>query len=536
MFGKNSIGRRAALFAGVAVAALGFAGPLAAQTPKDTVVMAKQIDDIISMDPGESFEFSGSEAVTNMYDRLIRFDLTDVSKLYGSLAESWSVAADGKTYTFKLKSGLKFHSGNPLTAEDAAYSLQRAVAINKSPGFILTQFGFTKDNMKDRIKATDAHTLTITVEKPFAPTFFYYCLTATVASVVDSKLVKQNEKDGDYGNAWLKANSAGSGPYKLVSWKANESYTMQANESWFRGKPASKRIVVRHVAEPASQRLLLEKGDVDYARNLNKDQLEGIKKNANIQIEQGRKGAILYLGLNQKNEKLAKPEVREALKWLTDYDAIEANIVRGRFVPHQSFLPQGFLGATTERPYKYDLAKAKALLAKAGLADGFSVTMDTRNNAPIIDIAQAIQAQWAKAGVKLEIIPGDGKQTLTKYRARNHDIYIGQWGPDYQDPHTNAETFAMNEDNADNAKSKTLAWRNAWNIPDMTKKVAALVLEQDAKKREAGYVEIQKEHQKSSPFVIMFQEIEVVAHNKNVDGFILGPSFDNNFYYNIAKK
>jgi len=162
--------------------------------------------------------------------------------------------------------------------------------------------------------------------------------------------------------------------------------------------------------------------------------------------------------------------------------------------------------------------------------------MDTRNNSPIIDIAQAVQAQWAKAGVKLEIIPGDGKQTLTKYRARNHDIYIGQWGPDYQDPHTNAETFAMNEDNSDNAKSKTLAWRNAWDIPDMTKKTASLVLEQDAKKREAGYVEIQKEHQKVSPFVIMFQQIEVTAHHKGVDGFIIGPSFDNNFYYNIAKK
>ena len=146
-----------------------------------------------------------------------------------------------------------------------------------------------------------------------------------------------------------------------------------------------------------------------------------------------------------------------------------------------------------------------------------------------------MQAQWAKAGVKLEIIPGDGKQTLTKYRARTHDIYIGRWGPDYQDPHTNAETYAMNEDNGDNAKSKTLAWRNAWNIPEMTKKTVALVLEQDAKKREAGYQEVQREHQKVSPFVIMFQEIETSARRKGVEGFILGPSFDNNFYYNIKK-
>lgn len=529
-------GRRAALLAGVAALAFAHAIPVSAQTPKDTVVMAKQIDDIISMDPGESFEFSGSEAVTNIYDRLIRFDLADVSKLYGSLADSWSVGSDGKTYTIKLKPGIKFHSGNPVTSEDVVYSFTRAVTLNKSPGFILTQFGFNKDNVKDRIKAVDPLTVTLTVEKPFAPTFFYYCLTSTVASVVDSKLVKANEKDGDFGNAWLKTNSAGSGPYKLVSWKASESYTLQANDTWFRGKPANKRVVVRHVAEPASQRLLLEKGDVDFARNLTKDQLEAIRKNDAVQVMQGRKGSILYLGLNQKNANLKKPEVREALKWLTDYDALEANIVRGTYVQHQAFLPVGFLGALSDRPYKYDVAKAKALLTKAGLADGFSVTMDTRNNSPIIDIAQALQAQWAKAGVKLEIIPGDGRQTLTKYRARNHDIYIGAWGPDYQDPHTNAETFAINENNADDAKSKTLAWRNSWDIPEMTKKTAALVLEQDAKKREAGYLEIQKEHQKTSPFVIMFQQIEVTAHRKGVDGFILGPSFDNNFYYNIAKK
>ena len=538
MSDRNKCGRRAiALAAGAAALSLAAAYPTGAfaQTPKDTVVMAKQIDDIISMDPGESFEFSGSEAVTNQYDRLIRFDLTDVSKLYGSLAESWGVAADGKTYTFKLKSGIKFHSGNPVTAADAAYSLQRAVVLNKSPGFILTQFGFNKDNVKDRIKATDATTLTIVVEKPFAPTFFYYCLTATVASVIDSKVAMKNEKDGDFGNAWLKTNSAGGGPYKLVSWKANEAYTLQAHDQWFRGKPANRRVVVRHVAEPASQRLLLEKGDVDYARNLTKDQIEAVRKNSDIVIEQGRKGSILYLGLNQKNPNLAKPEVREALKYLSDYDSIEANIVRGTYVPHQSFLPQGFLGALSDRPYKYDLNKGKALLAKAGLGNGFTVTMDTRNTSPIIDIAQALQAQWGKAGVKLEIIPGDGKQTLTKYRARTHDIYIGRWGPDYQDPHTNAETYAMNEDNGDNAKSKTLAWRNAWNIPEMTKKTVALVLEQDAKKREAGYQEVQREHQKVSPFVIMFQEIETSARRKGVEGFILGPSFDNNFYYNIKK-
>ncbi len=505
-----------------------------AQTPKDTVVMAKQIDDIISLDPAESFEFSGGEVVANVYDKLVNVDRAKDNALIGELAESWTVSPDNLTYTFKLRPGIKFHSGNPLTAADVVYTFQRVVVLNKSPGFILTQFGFTKDNVLEKVKAADDATVVVTVSKPFAPTFFLNCLNANVASIVDSKTVKANEKDGDFGNGWLKANSAGSGAYIIKAYRPNEQYALEANTAWHKGAPKNKRVIVRHVAEPASQRLLLEKGDVDYARNLSKDQLAAIKGKPDMTVVQGDKGYILYLGLNQKNPNLAKPEVREALKWLVDYESIERNIVEGTFQQHGSFIPKGFLGAITDKPYKFDLAKGKELLAKAGLADGFTVTMDVRSVNPITDIAQAIQATWAQAGVKLELIPGDGKATLTKYRARTHDIYIGQWGPDYLDPHTNAETFAVNEDNGDDARSKTLAWRNSWNIPEMTKMTLAAVLEPDAAKRVATYGVLQREHQKVSPFVMMFQQTEVAAVGKGVRGLII--AIDRNLYYDIVKK
>ncbi|WP_332698641.1 ABC transporter substrate-binding protein [Bosea sp. (in: a-proteobacteria)] len=506
-----------------------------AQTPKDTIVMAKQIDDIITLDPGEAFEFSGVEVGANIYDKLIGVDLKNGNALVGELAQSWTVSPDNLTYTFKLRPGVKFHSGNPLTAADVVYSFQRAVTMNKSPGFILTQFGIDKDSVLEKVKAADDLTVVVTVSKPFAPTFFLNCLTSGVASIVDAKLVKANEKDGDWGNGWLKLNSAGSGAYKVRAYRPNEQYALEANESWYRGAPKTKRIIVRHVAEPASQRLLLEKGDIDIARNLSKDQLAAVKGNANVGIVQGDKGYILYLGLNQKNPNLAKPEVREALKYLVDYDSIERNIVEGTYKGHEAFLPKGFLGAIDDKPYKLDVAKAKELLAKAGLPNGFTVTMDVRSVNPITDIAQAIQSTWAQAGVKLELIPGDGKQTLTKYRARTHDIYIGQWGPDYLDPHTNAETFAINENNGEDAKSKTLAWRNAWDIPEMTKVTQANVLESDATKRAAVYGTLQREHQKVSPFVIMFQQVEVSAGRKGIDGWVIGPTSDTNFYAPIVK-
>jgi peptide/nickel transport system substrate-binding protein len=512
------------------------AGPALAATPKDTVVMAKQIDDMISLDPAEAFEFSGAEALGNIYERLIAYDLKDVSKLKGELAESWSAGADGKTYTFKMKKGIKFASGNPVTAHDAAYSLQRAVIMNKTPGFILTQFGFTKENAKEKIRATDDLTLVIETAEQVAPTFFYYCLTAVIGGIVDMKTVQAHEKDGDFGNEWLKTNnSAGSGPFKLVSWKANDSYVLERNDNYHGTKALPRRVVVRHVAEPATQRLLMEKGDADIARNLTKDHLDALRGNRNVVLQEAPKGSILYVALSQKNPNLARPEVREALKWLVDYDAIEKNIVRGRYVVHQAFLPRGFLGALEDRPYKFDIEKAKALLAKAGVPNGFSVSMDVQNSSPYMDIAQAVQASFAKAGIKLELTPADGKQVITKYRARNHEMLLLYWGPDYQDPHSNAETFAMNVDNTDAAKSKTLAWRNSWDIPDMTRQTAAAVKERDAKKREQTYRAIQKEHQKSSPFIIMFQEIEVAAYPKSVSGFVMGPSFENNLYATIRK-
>ena len=136
--------------------------------------------------------------------------------------------------------------------------------------------------------------------------------------------------------------------------------------------------------------------------------------------------------------------MREAFKYLVDYDAMGSTIIKGIGEIHQTFLPKGVLGELDDNPFKLDVAKAKELLAKAGLPDGFSVTMDVRNGQPMTGMAEIDPADLGQAGIKLEIIPGDGKQTLTKYRARNHDIYIGQWGVDYFDPNSNAQTFTSN--------------------------------------------------------------------------------------------
>ncbi|RUW54509.1 ABC transporter substrate-binding protein [Mesorhizobium sp. M1A.F.Ca.ET.072.01.1.1] len=537
--------RSRGLLAGVAMSAL-LAVPAFAVTPADTLVEGFAIDDIISMDPGEAFELSTAEVTGNTYDLLVRLDLNDTSKVRGDLAESWSVSDDGLTYTFKLKPGMKFASGNPITAADVAYSFERAIKLDKSPAFIINQFGISGDNVTEKAKAVDDTTFQFVVDKAYAPSFVLNCLSATVASVVDSKLVKEHvaavtpsadyKWDNDFGNAWLKTGYAGSGPYKLREWRANEAVVLERNDNYNGEKAKLARVIYRNMKESSAQRLALEAGDIDVARNLEPNDLDAISKNADLTTTSAPKGTVYYISLNQKNPNLAKPEVRQAFKYLIDYDAMASTILKGIGEIHQSFLPKGDLGAIDENPFKLDVAKAKELLAKAGLADGFKVTMDVRTGQPTTGMAESIQQTLGQAGIKLEIIPGDGKQTLTKYRARNHDIYIGNWGQDYFDPNSNAQTFASNPDNSDSAKIKTLAWRNAWDIPDLTKETEAALLEKDSAKRADMYKDLQKKILDTSPFVIIHQQLEVAGLRKNLKDFKLGPSFDTNFVWPVSKE
>ncbi len=521
---------------GLAFAAALAALPLTAkaETPADTIIQAWTLDDMISLDPAEVFEFSASEIIGNSYEPLIGYDVNDVSKIFGVVAESWTMSDDGKTMSFVVRQGKKFASGNDITAEDVVFSITRAVKLDKSPAFILGQFGLTGENVDAMVVQTGDFTFDFTMDQAYAPTFLLYCLTATVASVVDKDLALANEVDGDFGYNWLKTNYAGSGAFVIREWRANEAVVLERNDNYSGDRPAMARSIYRHVPEAATQRLLLEQGDIDVARNLSPEDVAAMASNPDIVVETGVKGTIFYLALNQKNEFLAKPEVREAMKWLVDYQAIADTIVKGQMDVHQTFLPAGFLGELDSNPYSLNVDKAKELLAAAGLPDGFTVTMDTRNTPDVTGIAQAVQQTMALAGITLEIIPGDGAQTLEKYRARTHDIYIGNWGPDYQDPHTNA-TFARNPDNSDDPESKPLAWRVAWDIPEMTAIADSAVLEPDAEKRAEIYRNLQAEHQAVSPFVIMFQESEVVALRSNVKGYIIGPSFNDNSFRGVTK-
>ena len=224
-------------------------------------------------------------------------------------------------------------------------------------------------------------------------------MSTFAASVVEKKVALANETNGDMGNAWLKSHSAGSGPYNLVSWKADESVTLEANPNYHLGPPHMKRVVVRHIPEPATQRLLLEKGDIDIARDLTPDQLTPMANNKDIRIESFPAANTYYLGMNLTEEHLKNPKVREAMKLLVDYEGMVNTVLKGRFIQQEAFLPLGFLGAIAYNPFSLNVEKAKALLAEAGYPNGFELEFTTPNSCrrgPTL--RNRFSRRWARPG------------------------------------------------------------------------------------------------------------------------------------------
>ncbi|MDR1486755.1 MAG: ABC transporter substrate-binding protein [Deltaproteobacteria bacterium] len=505
-----------------------------AETPKTDLVQAKSITDIVSLDPAQVFEPSGGEIINNVYTRLVVYDTETFSKLEGGAAESWTVSDDGLTFTFKIRAGQKFHTGNPLRAEDAAFSLQRVIKLGLAPAFILAQYGWTKENVEEKVKVVNGD-LVLILNKPWAPSLVLNTLTAGISSVIDKEELLKHVKDDDLGHEWLNKNSAGSGAFKLKEWRAGENVVLEANKDFYLGAPLLEKIIFLNVAEAASQRLLLEKGDVDIARDLLPEHHEQLAQNPDVILHEEPKVTEYYLTLSQTVEPLTKPKVREALRWLVDYEGLSKDLLGGADIPHQTFIPKGVLGVVDDQPFSLDVAKAKALLAEGGYPDGFSVKLNVANTFPYLSIAQAIQASFAQGGVELILEVVDPVQLRSRFRGRQFEITLHHWSHDYNDPHSTADFLLYNPDDGDDSVYKGTAWRAHW-IPNDVERVPQLALERDEAKRVAGYAALQKEVQADSPLIFLLQQNEQTALRSNVVGFISGPAFDTPVYRQVSKK
>ena len=509
------------------------------KTPKDQLIIGMSMNNIFTIDPAAMASNDTVSIISNLYDSLIELDATDRTKILPAIAKSWDISEDSSKITFHLRDDVKFNSGNPLTAEDVVWSIERLLKLNLSQSTFWKTYGFSAKNISQLVKSTDNFTIEITLPQATDPKLVMYSIGALGSmSILDKNEILKHEQDNDLGNKWLTTNAAGSGAYYLTKWEAKNMLIMARNEHYWKGTPKMKRIIMRHMTESQSLRLMMEKGDIDIASGMSVPDIKALSNNPNITIESVQRGTLYYVALSNKNKYFANPKVREAIRYLIDYQGINATIMPGFGILHQRPIQKGMPATLPDQGYTLNVEKAKKLLSEAGYPDGFDTTIRVLSDTPFIDIATTIQATLVQAGIKAKVIAGTGNQIYGAMRERNFDIVVGRGGGGVEPhPHANLRSMVYNPDNSDEAKlTPYIGWRSSFYDDKLNKMIETALIERNETKQTQLYKDIQNYYDELFPAVITIsQMIDSVAVQKDILNYKSHPSATTR-YYLVEKK
>ena len=395
------------LLTGVAIATLiaSMAPALAADPKQGGAMIVTYKDDVSTLDPAIGYDWQNWSMIKSLFSRLMDYE-PGTTNLKPDLAEGYDISADGLTYTFKLRHGVKFHSGREMTAEDVAYSFNRTVdprTASPGAGFFKSIAGFDdltagKATSMSGVKVVDPYTIAFTLAKPDAT--FLQVVALNFAGVVAREDV--DKWGADYGH-----HPDGTGAYYLADWTLGQQVVFKRNLDYYvPGTPYLDEIDFKIGAEPLTALLQLQKGEIDIAG-------DGIPPAKFLEVmndpEQARlvvKGAQLetsYLTIKTTIKPFDDLKVRQAINMAINKDRI-VKIINGRAVVANQPLPPGMPGYNPDyKGYSYDPEKARALLAEARYDAGQSFDLYVYNTDPNPRIAQAIQQDLAAIGMTVNI-------------------------------------------------------------------------------------------------------------------------------------
>lgn len=471
-----------------------------ANAQKDTLVIGMQ-DNSLTFDPAVHVLTSEVGYIDQLYEKLVTFEGDDFTEPVPDLAESWEISEDGKVWTFHLRKSAIFASGNPVTAGDVVFSLQRVLKLNGDQSWLLTQFGITEES----IVKIDDHTVQIGLEQQYASGVFFACLSHAIAGILEQKLVMEHEENGDLGKTWLANHSAGSGRFVVEEVTQGVETILVANPYYRRQVAPIQKIIVQNIEEPIEQAVYLEQGEIDLAWDLQEAEIMRLETDPEIQAFRTPLLQLYYIAMNLWHTPLDKPGVRDAIRHAIDYDGIIDYIIQGAGTKIQTIIPKGVFGYNPAMPYNVDIEKAKQLLADAGLGDGFEIELSCLNFSPWIDIALKIKADLAKIGVQVAIKELEYPDLVQSLFAREYQMFLMSWGFDYVDPDAMAKPFAHCDSHEDDATIKILAWITHYcDNQELTSLVEEAAQELDPDKREAMYQEITNTVLDNGPYAVLY--------------------------------
>ncbi|WP_312056113.1 ABC transporter substrate-binding protein [Pantoea brenneri] len=501
---------------------------LQAQTPDDQLIVGMNMNNLLTLDPAA---MTGNEVVgivVNLYDGLVELNPKKLTEVRPALAERWSVSADGSTLTFHLRDNVTFHSGNPLTSDDVIWSMRRVLHLNLAQASVWKSYGFSRDNVDQMITAPDARTVVITLPKPNDPQLVIYSLAALGSMVVlDRKTVQQHEINGDWGNRWLTTHEAGSGPFRLDIWQAKDVLRMSRSAGYWRGEAKMSRVVFRHLQESQTLRLMMEKGDLDIASNMSIPDVRALRHDPDLTIDAVRRGTIYYLAMSMKDPHFDDSRVREAVRYLVDYQGINKSLMTGYGELHQRPIQAGMPATLPDPGYRLDVPRARALLAEAGYPDGFDTTLRVLADQPFLNIAIAIQSTLLQAGIRARIITGTGNQIYGAMRDRQFSLLVGRGGSGVEPhPHSSLRSLVYNPNNADSARLTNFqGWRTGFYDAQLNSMIDRALVERDSARQQQAYFAIQQRYDQLVPALMpISQMLDSVVVNNRVQDYQPHPS------------
>jgi len=406
--------------------------------------------DIDSLDPHVFKSVGGYAVQCNIYDPIVAWKVRPVegtpglsrsfpNEFEGSIAESWSFERDGATIVLKIRAGMKFPSGKPITVEAVKYSLDRAL---QSPGYMrFVMPRMLRISKPEDIVVRDDSTIAINMAGPTPPEMPLNLLSLMTITVLDPDLVKPNATAADpWAADWAKRNAAGSGPYTLAKNTPGVEVVLDGRKDHWRGAPAFEKIALKFVPNEADRVLLLKRKAVDLVigrPGLSPRSIKTFEGDKNFKIVSVPDTTCHWLAMNQSKAPLDNVKVRQAINYAIPVAAIIPNVLLGYGAPMTSPVPALTPGHdSTLSPYKYNLDKAKALMKEAGVATPITLDLAVRIGwQPHEEAAVWMQRELEKIGLKINIT----RQTDATFRqlASKGDLQLSieSWQSWVNDPY-----------------------------------------------------------------------------------------------------
>jgi len=508
---KNRLSTLTAALAGI-VGLMGLAAP--AHAAKDVVVAVQS--NFTSTDPYDANDTLSQAMAKSFYQGLYGFDKD--MKMVPVLAESHTVSKDGLVYTFKLKSGIKFHDGTPFNAEAVKVNFDRVT----NPDNKLKRYNLYKNIAKT--EAVDATTVRVTLKEPFSP-FINTLAHPSGVMISPAALAK-------YGSKGIAQNPVGTGPFKFVEWKATDYLKVAKWEGyWKKGYPKVDSITWRPVVDNNTRAAMMQTNEAHFAFPMPPETVDSLSKKPSLEVTSAPSIIHRYLSMNTLQKPFDNPKVREAINYAINKEALVKVAFSGYAIPAEGVVPHGVEYAAKLGPWPYNPAKARELLKEAGYPNGFESTLwSAYNYTTAQKVIQFVQQQLAQVGVKVQVQALEAGQRVERVESAQDPAtapvrmyYVG-WSSSTGEADWALRPLLASE-SLPPKMFNTAYYKNAEVDADIAK---ALVTTSSAEKARL-YTDAQQRIWKDAPWVFLVTERVLSVRARNLAGFYVAPDGSFNF-------